>query len=147
VDEQQAPTAPYVGEFRYVFYAPTAKYQATLIFYRDVLEFPVVGGFSYGTYFQASTGTIEVINDPGTESLRDILFESDTSYQPYRGGFLLVEVEELETLRSRIEGAGHQLIQEPREWPWRFEDFKVEDPCGNLLCFFVRLPGWETHHS
>ena len=40
-----------------------------------------------------------------------------------------------------------QLMQGPRDWGWRFRDFKVEDPCGNVLCFFIRLQGWEEHHS
>ncbi len=50
--------APYVGEFRYVFYAPRERYEDTLAFYRDVLGLPIVGGFSHGTYFQASMGVI-----------------------------------------------------------------------------------------
>lgn len=85
--------------------------------------------------------------NPGTEVLRDLLLKPDTSYQPYHGGFLLIEVEDLETLQRRIEGTGRQLMQEPRDWGWRFRDFKVEDPCGNVLCFFIRLQGWEEHHS
>lgn len=85
--------------------------------------------------------------NPGTEVLRDLLLEPDTSYQPYHGGFLLIEVEDLGTLQRRIEGKGRQLMQGPRDWGWRFRDFKVEDPCGNVLCFFIRLQGWEEHHS
>ena len=147
MDEQQADTAPYVGEFRYVFYAPTEKYSPTVVFYRDVLGFPIVGGFSYGTYFQASTGIIEIIDDPGSEALRDVLLEPEKSYQPFQGGFLLIEVEDLEPVLERIHASGTQLLQEPRDWAWRFRDFKVEDPCGNVLCFFVRLRGWEEHHT
>lgn len=52
--------------------------------------------------------------NPGTEVLRDLLLEPDTSYQPYRGGFLLIEVEDLGTLQRRIEGKGRQLMQGPR---------------------------------
>ena len=145
--ERHADTDRYVGEFRYVFYAPHDTYQATVDFYREVLGFPIVGGFSYGTYFEASTGIIEIIDDSGSESLRDLLLQPDESYRPFRGGFLLIEAEDLTALQHRIERSGTPLLQQPRDWAWRFRDLKVEDPCGNVLCFFIRLHGWEEHHT
>ena len=36
--------ARYRGEFRYVFYTGSARYQPTVEFYRECLDFPVVGG-------------------------------------------------------------------------------------------------------
>ena len=116
-------------------------------FYRDVLELPITGGFSHGTYFQASTGVIEVIQDIGPHDLRDMLLAPSQSYQPPKGGFLLIEVRDLGALRRRVERAGVAVIQDTRDWPWLFRDFKVADPSGNVLCFFSRLRGWEAHHS
>ncbi len=52
--DQLEGLAPFRGEFRYVFYVPRDLFDATVAFYRDALGFPVVGGFSTGTYFQAS---------------------------------------------------------------------------------------------
>ena len=132
---------PYRGEFRYVFYAPQAKYEATLLFYRDVLQFPVIGGFSHGKFFQASTGVIEVIAELWPDRLRYMLLDPKERYEPPRGGFLLIEVEDLSGLYQTVVDAGVELMQEPKDWPWLFRDFKVKDPCGNVLCFFCRLPG------
>ena len=136
----------YVGEFRYVFYTAFDKYEPTISFYRDVLELPITGGFSHGTYFQASTGVIEVIQATGPHDLRDMLLAPNQRYQPPKGGFLLIEDRDLQALRRRVEQADATVVQDIPDWPWLFRDFKVVDPCGNVLCFFSRLPGWEVHH-
>ncbi len=137
--------APYRGEFRYVFVAPHRLYEETVSFYRDVLGFPVVGGFSYGTYLQASTGVVEVISDRGEEVLADQGGEAG-EYRPAHGGWLLIEIPDLDaTFKSVVEPSA-EVLHEPRDWPWLFRDFKVKDPCGNLVCLFRRLPGWEKRH-
>ena len=56
------------GEFRLVFY--TRDYEATVAFYRDGLELPIVGGWDRGpedrgTLFQAAAGIIETLQAPG----------------------------------------------------------------------------------
>lgn len=132
----------YRGEFRYVFHAPAELYDSTVAFYRDVLGFPVVGGFSHGIYLQASAGIIEVIRDsPGQASGG----APPDPYRPPFKGWLLIEVPDLsEAYRSVVSGT--RPLWEPQDRPWRFRDFGVKDPCGNLVCLFCRLPGWEEHH-
>ncbi len=138
--------APYRGEFRYIFFAPSRLYEETVAFYRDVLGFPVVGGFSYGTYIKASTGVIEIISDPGEgDELRDQVHGAD-EYRPPQGAWLLIEVLDLDTVyRSAVE-AKAEVLYEPRDWERLFRDFKLKDPCGNIVCLFRRLPGWEQFH-
>ena len=86
----------YVGEFRYVFYTAVDQYEPTISFYRDVLALPVTGGFSHGTYFQASTGVIEVIQDAVV--LVSPLMASAAS--------LLGDVVELEFINYGTDGSG-----------------------------------------
>ncbi len=147
--------AHYRGEFRYVFYTGQDLYDATLAFYADALRFPVVGGFgdrrergySDGTYFQASVGVIEVIAGGGDDDLRPILTGSVEAYDAPRGGFLLIEVPDVDTLAASVERSGVPLHQAVHDWPWRFRDFKVRDPCGNIVCCFSRLSGWDAYHG
>ena len=143
--------AAYRGEFRYVFYAPTPKYEATVDFYSRLLEFPVVGGFGdasspgQGVYLKASVGVLEVIRSEGSD-LRDMLLERGQEFRPPTGGFLMIEVNDVDALHRRVAERGAEILQPPRDWPWKFRDFKTADPCGNILCLFSRLPGWESHH-
>ena len=138
----------YVGEFRFVFYAPAGRYEATVAFYRDTLDFPIIGGFPGGTYIGASTGVIEIIDvDAVDDGLKDFVFQRSSAFEPADGGFLLVEVRDVNALAGRLALAGVSLVQELRDWPWRFRDCKVVDPAGNLVCLFSRLPGWEAFHG
>ena len=138
--------APYRGEFRFVFYAPRELYEKTVAFYRDILRFPVVGGFSHGTYLRASTGVIEVISDVGGSELRSMVAQAESPYTPAQGAWLLIEVEDLDSLYEATLRSQADVLHEPRDWPWLFRDFKVKDPCGNVVCLFRRLRGWEKFH-
>ena len=147
--------APYRGEFRYVFYTGPEHYEGTVAFYAESLGLPVVGGFgerrdrgySNGTYFQASVGVIEVISGGGDDDLRPILTGAVEPYSAPRGGFLLIEVPDVDALAASVQDSGVSLLQAARDWPWQFRDFKVCDPCGNVVCCFSRLPGWEAFHG
>jgi catechol 2,3-dioxygenase-like lactoylglutathione lyase family enzyme len=147
--------APYRGEFRYVFYTGDDLYDPTLDFYARVLDLPVVGGFgvrhqhgySDGTYLAASVGVIEVIAGGGDDDLRPILTGAVEPYAPPRGGFLLIEVRDVDALAASVQRSGTRMLQALRDWPWLFRDFKVRDPCGNVVCCFSRLPGWEVLHG
>ena len=137
-------TAPYRGEFRYVFVAPPELFDATVVFYRDALGFPVAGGFSHGVYLQASVGVIEVIRDQPEPSRAD---EAPAAYRPASKGWLLIEVPDLDDAHRRLLASRSVPLWEPTDRPWRFRDVGVKDPCGNLICLFCRLDGWEEHHG
>jgi hypothetical protein len=61
--------------------------------------------------------------------------------------FLLIEVPDVDALAGSVERSGVPLFQAVCDWPWKFRDFKVRDPCGNIVCCFYRLEGWEAHHG
>jgi len=138
------PMSTYRGEFRYVFHSPRELFDATVAFYRDALRFPVVGGFANGTYFQASAGVIEVITDPPREP--GAAAPADP-YRPPHKGWLLIEVPDLDAAYQRLIDAKSAPLWAPQDRAWRFRDVGVKDPCGNLVCLFCRLEGWEQHHG
>lgn len=133
-----APIVETSREFRYVFYAPPDRYEETVSFYGDVLLFPVIGGFDYGVFFQAGAGVIEVIRDPRESLLRSYIFQDET-YVPPAGGFLVMEVSDVDELYARLSGL-QTFVHPPMNWEWGVRDFKLKDPCGNILCFFSQVP-------
>ena len=141
----RSPLQPYRGEFRYVFYTPANHYAATLAFYRDVLQLPIVGGWdvpdelSHGTYFQASIGIIEVITESEASEFKATLLQVGEDYLPPRGGFILFEVPDVDAIYQHAKDIGAEIVQGVHEWPWGFRDFKVKDPCGNIVSPFSRL--------
>ena len=140
-------TTEYQGEFRYVFYTPPGRYGDTLRFYRQ-LGFPVVGGFSYGRYLEAGKGIIEVIDgDAAPASHYAAMLRGAPDYQAPRGGWLLVEVENLGDIEERVRKLDAEIIQPPTDFPWGFRHLTVIDPSDNAVSFFVRLAGWEAHHE
>ena len=58
----------------------------------------------------------------------------------------MIEVPDLDAVYQSSVEARAEVLHEPRDWPWLFRDFKVKDPCGNVVCLFRRLPGWEKFH-
>lgn len=124
------------GEFRYVFYAPEDLYDDTVAFYRDLLQFRVIGGFEHGVFLEAAAGVIEVIRDPRRSALRDFIFSHDR-YSPPSGGWLLIEVPNVDEVYARV-AAHSAVLQAPLNWEWGTRDFKVTDPCGNIVCLSSR---------
>ena len=143
---------PYRGEFRYLFFSPVDRYESTVEFYRDVLELPVIAEFgdsesqSRRADFQASVGVIEVAMNRGDSELKSIMLKPGEEYRAAVGGYLLFEVEDVDRLYQHVVEKGADVVQEVKDWYWRFRDFKVKDPCGNIVCVCSRLPGWEKYH-
>jgi predicted enzyme related to lactoylglutathione lyase len=141
-----APSQTFHGAFHYVFYTPADHYGVTVAFYRDVLQLPVQSGWddpatsSYGTLFLASsTGIIEVMTESDTSPFRATLLQPEEEYRPPRGGFMLFEVPDVDMAYQHAKEQGAEIVQELHNWPWGFRDFKVKDPCGNIVSPFSRL--------
>lgn len=132
------------NEFRFVFFAPVDKFEATIAFYRDVLQMPILGGFGEspqemrGRYVQAAKGVFEIIADPSESAFKAKVLQPGEQFVPAKGGYFLIEVEDVDALYERLIGQGVPVFQEITNWPWNFRDFKVADPCGNILCLFSR---------
>ena len=135
------------GEFRYVFFSQPGLYGQTVAFYNETLGFPRVGGFEHGTYIGCGGGIIEIIDPAVPSELQQQLLRGGSAYAPPRGGFLLIEVDDVEEAHQRLIKADVTVLVEPTDYPWRFRTLTVLDPSGNLVSLFTRLPGWEAHHS
>jgi uncharacterized glyoxalase superfamily protein PhnB len=137
--------APNQNEFRFVFFTPAGRFNETLAFYRDHLRLPYKGGFGddnspvQGAYIEAACGVIEMIADrQGSELVRSVL-AAGQEYQPATGGYLLIEVENVDALYENLVQEKANFQQPIHDWPWGFRDFKIQDPCGNTVCLFSRV--------
>ena len=91
-------------------------------------------------------GVLEVIQSDAGSLFKSIVLDPEEEYRPPRGGFMLIEVEDVDRLYQSVLEQGVEVLQGIKDWSWEFRDFKVTDPCGNIVCLFSRLPGWEEHH-
>ncbi|MDY7078363.1 MAG: VOC family protein [Chloroflexota bacterium] len=110
------------GEFRFIFRAK--EYEASVSFYRDGLELPIVGSWDRGpaergALFQAASGIIEVLAlAPGEE------------YTPLQGGELAYEVDDVDEWYRRVQEKGLSIRKELTDRPWGHRTFSVTDPDG-----------------
>ena len=142
---QEGKYLPNQGEFRFIFFTPRDRFEQTVNFYRHTLQLPTRDGYGdssesiQGAYVQAGSGVIEIIVDRQNSDLFLSVLQPGESYQPARGGWLLIEVDDVDGLYHRLEQEKVDMIQPIRTWPWGFRDFKLKDPCGNVLCLFSRV--------
>ena len=139
----------YLGEFYYAFYPPRGLYAETVRFYRDVCGFPVVGprDANGAAYIECGGGRFEIRNGDQYTMGKTFMLRGAADYQPSRGGLLEIEVEDVDALHQRLQAAGANIIFPPADQPWRSRHFVTNDPSGNVLSFFTRLPGWEQRHA
>jgi catechol 2,3-dioxygenase-like lactoylglutathione lyase family enzyme len=108
------------GEFRFIFRAK--DYDASVAFYRDGLELPIVGSWDRGpaergTLFQAASGVIEVLAvRPG-----------ETYVQP-QGMELSYEVNDVNGWYERVQEKGLPIKKGLADKPWGHRTFSVTDP-------------------
>ena len=116
------------GDFRVIFIA--RDYDATVRFYRDVVEFPVVTAWDdhepRGTILAAGNGTIEVFAPA----------EDQTNTFP--SGFrLLVEHPDPDSWCARLREKGVDITVALVDRPWGYREFAVRDPNGIELFFYT----------
>lgn len=122
------------AQFRFAFF--TSQYDATVRFYRDALDLPVVGQWDRsaddrGTVFAAASGRIEVLARPQGPS--DHLFDD----RPPQGAFMVIEVEDVDERYRRVLLKGLSPSQELKRQSWGHRSFCVRDPNGLTLYFFT----------
>ena len=115
------------GDFRVIFVAN--DYDATVHFYRDLLEFPVVSSWDHapqGTVLAASSGTIEVFAPS----------EERPAATP--SGFrLLVRHPDPDAWCERLRDKGVQMVVPPVDRVWGYREFAVRDPNGIDVFFYA----------
>jgi catechol 2,3-dioxygenase-like lactoylglutathione lyase family enzyme len=122
------------GQFRFAYFTP--HYDATIAFYRDGLELPVVEAWDRapddrGTIFGAASGLIEVLALPqGGHS--DHLFDA----RPPQGAFMVMEVNDVADCFRRVREKGLDIQQDLKDQDWGHRNFCVRDPNGLTIYIF-----------
>ncbi len=122
------------GQFRFSYF--TRDYEATLAFYRDGLELPVIESWDRspddrGILFRAASGIIEVLMFPRSGQ-GSHLFDDRLP----QGAFMVIEVQDLESRYRRAVEKGIRIKQELTDQEWGHRSFCISDPNGLTLYFF-----------
>jgi catechol 2,3-dioxygenase-like lactoylglutathione lyase family enzyme len=124
-------------QFRFGYF--TLQYDATVAFYRDGLELPILETWDRnpddrGTLFGAASGIIEVLALPKGRTAAHLWDE-----RPPQGAFMAIEVDEPETRYRRAVEKGLPITQELTDQEWGHRSFCVSEPNGLTLYFFCEL--------
>ncbi|MEI8238159.1 MAG: VOC family protein [Actinomycetota bacterium] len=109
----------------------TDRFDATCDFYGSVLGWPVTHQWpaneheGRGRLFGFGNARVELIE-----------IVDGSAAQPLSGGFLSIEVTDIEALRDHFVAAGHQLDTDITVQPWGHRSFTLHDPAGAALVFF-----------
>ena len=125
------------GQFRFAYFTP--KYEETVAFYRQGLELPTIGAWERtpddrGTLFAAASGVIEVLALP-TNAQSDHLWDG----RPPQGAFMVIEVDQVESLYQRAVERGLPIQHELKDQRWGHRSFCIREPNGLTLNFFCEL--------
>jgi catechol 2,3-dioxygenase-like lactoylglutathione lyase family enzyme len=124
-------------EFRFAYFTPV--YEETISFFHDGLGMPILEAWDRspddrGVLIGAGSGMIEVLTVPSGAS--DHFFDR----RPPQGAFIVIEVDEIEELYTRVRGR-HLPIQQALETrSWGHRSFCAREPNGLTLYFFSSIP-------
>jgi len=124
------------GEFRFAFFA--RDYEATLAFYRDGLELPIVGSWdrgpdARGTLLSAASGIIEVLGLPQ--------HPKDTSVWDYnapQGVMMVIETDDVDAWYGLAVDKDLPIREELTNQKWGHRSFRLTDPNGITLYIFSK---------
>jgi len=124
-------------QFRFAYFTP--KYEETLAFYREGLELPAIEAWDRtpddrGTLFGAASGVIEVLALPESGQ-SDHLWDG----RPPQGAFMVIEVDQVESLYQCALERGLPIQEALKEHPWGHRGFCVRDPNGLTIYIFSEL--------
>ena len=125
------------GDFRVIFMA--GDYPATIAFYQDILELPVLTSWDdstpAGTIFSAGPGTLEVLGSIG-----------DPPGQPPSGFRLLLRRPDPDQWCRRLSDKGVAITVPLVDRPWGYREFAVTDPNGiEVFIYTVTDPARAGH--
>ncbi len=123
-------------QFRFGYFTP--KYEATIAFYRDQLEFPMIEAWDRnpddrGTLFSVASGIIEVLAAPTGPS--DHVWDNRSP----QGAFMVIEVENVAAVYERAIRQGLPIQQELKDQTWGHRSFCLQEPNGLTLYFFSEI--------
>ena len=116
-----------LGNIRLIFV--TRKYAATLAYYRDGLELPIVEAWNHGlnergVEFQVGSGTIQ-FTSLAPESGYTLGLSTNQ-----QGVSIGIEVADIETWYRRARENGLEISQDLGTFPWGERGFTLVDPNG-----------------
>ena len=125
------------GQFRFSYF--TRDYEATVSFYRDDLELPVLESWNRsaddrGTLFAAASGVIEVVFRP----------ENPASFhgwddRPPQGAFMAIEVPNVEQAYRRATERNLPIREALATQPWGHRSFCLREPNGLIIYMFSEV--------
>jgi len=124
-------------QFRFGYFTP--KYEETVAFYREGLEFHSIEAWDRtpddrGTLFRAASGVIEVLALPASDQ-SDHLWDE----RPAQGAFMVIEMDQVEALYQSAVEKGLPIQNELKDQTWGHRSFCVREPNGLTLYFFSEL--------
>lgn len=126
-----------MAQFRFCYFTP--RYEETVAFYRDGLEFPLLESWDRnpddrGSLFGAASGIIEVVSRPtGTTGH---LWDD----RPPQGAMIVVEVADVDAAHRRAAARKLPVTQPPTDQSWGHRNFCLTEPNGLTLYLFCEVP-------
>ena len=122
------------GQFRFSYF--TRDYGATIAFYRDGLELPVVESWDRnpddrGTLFAAASGIIEVVFRPD-----DPAAFHGWDDRPPQGAFMAIEVPDVERAYRRATERHLSIWEALTTQAWGHRSFCLREPNGLIIYLF-----------
>jgi catechol 2,3-dioxygenase-like lactoylglutathione lyase family enzyme len=122
---------------RFAYFTP--KYEETIAFYRHGLDLTSIESWDRtpddrGTLFGVASGVIEVLALPGDQQ-SDHLWDD----RPPQGAFMVIEVDQVDSLYQRAVERGLPMQHELKAQRWGHRSFCIREPNGLTLNFFSEL--------
>ena len=132
------------GEFHFIY--NTDRYDATVAFYRDGLELPIIAAWDEGpedrgTVFKVASGIVEVMAHPSIQP------DSWKVYSPSlpQGVNLAFEVEDVENWYQRAQTRNLVVQHELAEFNWGQRGFALQEPNGLIVFIYSPIvPGLDA---
>ncbi len=109
-------------------------YRRSFKFYKDLLGLNLSTSWqrkdSWGALFSAGNAIIEIIWYPSGEGLDDCNYTMDR-----RKIDINFEVHDIDILYKRLEDAGADIVNAPRDEEWGYRAFTIKDPDGIPVTF------------
>jgi catechol 2,3-dioxygenase-like lactoylglutathione lyase family enzyme len=120
-------TNPGVDQF--VVVITTAVFEASLAFYRDVIDLEVVEEWT-----DAGHGAVLSAGGPARVELIDLPERAPVDTESL---FIGLQVGSIDGLYERATAGGHEIIREPADRPWGGRGFVVRDPNGVAINIYT----------
>ena len=126
------------GEFRFAYFS--SKYEETIDFYKNIIEFNLKfswdrGPNDKGSVFGHGLGLIEILKQPDNEQE----FNLGLDHRSPKGSFMVIETSNIETIFSKYKKKDINFKQDLTIQDWGHKSFSINDPNGVVLFFFENV--------